>query len=121
MGVGESLGYLNDLASALIRAEIDGCPNGGSAHVGRLLDCAEHDLVELVGVGQQLVVIHFHKERDFVGVFASHGTQNAIGGSDRIAATFNSETDNVFGVEIIRVFGKTCAGRMFDSLVHREI
>ena len=50
------------------RAEVDRGADAGRAEVARLLDRAEHDLVELVRVGQQLVVVDLHDERDVVGV-----------------------------------------------------
>src|SRR5882724_4648681 len=120
MRVGKSPGYLHNLTRALVGTEIDGSADGSGTHIGRLLYRAEHDLVELVRKGQELVVIDFHEKWNLVGIFTSHSTQNPKGGSKRIAAAFDSQAYNIFGVEIIRVFGKTRAGGMFDSLVHRK-
>src|SRR5260370_24256045 len=70
VGVGEGLANFDDLAATLFGAEIDGGADGGSAEVVSLLDGAEENLIGLVREGQQLVVIHFHDERNFVVVLA---------------------------------------------------
>ena len=68
VGLGEGLGDLLDLAGGLVGAEVDRGADAGRAEVVGLLDRAEHDLVELVRVRQQLVVVELHDERDAVGV-----------------------------------------------------
>ena len=83
-------------------------------------DRAEHDLVELVRVGQQLVVVDLHQERDLVRVLARDRAQHAEGGRDRVAAAFDGELDDVLRVEVIRVLGEAGAAGVLDALVDRQ-
>jgi hypothetical protein len=120
MGVREGLADLDDLTGALVGAEIDSGPDGGSAHVVSLLNGAEEHLVEPIGEGEQFIVIDFHNERDFVGVLARDRTENAECGSDGVAAAFDGELDDVAAVEIIRIFREARAAGVLDALVHGE-
>ena len=65
---GKGLAHFLDLARGLVGAEVDGGTDTGGTQVVRLVDRAEHDLVELVGQRQQFVVVQLHDERDAVGV-----------------------------------------------------
>src|SRR5438552_440908 len=113
MSHGERLGHLNNLAGTLVRTEINRGSHCSSAHVESLLDRSEHDLIKLIGVGQQFVVIDFYQEGDLMGVFASHYTEHAKGRGHRIATAFNGEFDYIFSIEVIRVLGKAGTSRVF--------
>jgi bifunctional DNA-binding transcriptional regulator/antitoxin component of YhaV-PrlF toxin-antitoxin module len=65
--------------------------------MSRLLDRAEHDLVELVRVGQQLVVVDLHDERDLVRVLAGHQPEHAEGRGHGVAAALDRELHDVLG------------------------
>src|SRR6266852_4714027 len=118
VGVGEGLADFDDLAAALVGTKIDGGADGGRAHVVGLLDGAEENLIGLVREGEQLVVIHFHDEGDFVGVFAGDGAEDAEGGGYGVATAFDGELDDVAAVEIIGIFGEAGAARVFDALIN---
>src|SRR5229473_7040587 len=118
VGVGEGLANFDDLAATLFGAEINGGADGGRAHVVGLLDGAEENLIGLVREGEQLVVIHFHDEGDFVGVFAGDGAEDAEGGSHGVATAFDGELDDVAAVEVIGIFGEAGAARVFDALIN---
>src|SRR5262249_58736114 len=64
VGVSECLADLDNLAAALIGAEINCCADGGRAHVIGLLDGAEENLVSFVGIGEKFVVIELREERN---------------------------------------------------------
>ena len=116
----EGLADLDDLPRGLGRAEVDGGAHRHRAHVGRLLDGAEHDLVELVRVGEELVVVHLHDERDLVGVLARHRAQHAEGGGDGVAAALDGQLDDVLRIEVVGVGRERGAGRVLDALVDRQ-
>ena len=78
---------------------------------------AEEDLVELVGIGEQLVVVELHEEGNLVRVFARDGAEHAEGGGDGVAAAFDGEFDDVFGIEIVGILGEAGAGGVFDALI----
>ena len=120
MGFGEGLADFDDLAAGLIGAEIDGGANRGGAHVVGLFDGAEEDLIGFVGEGEEFVVIDFYDEGNFVRVFAGDGTEDAVSGSDGVAAAFDGELDDVFTVEIVGILGEAGAGRVLDALINRE-
>src|SRR5882724_4107123 len=117
MSMREGLADFDDLAGALIGAEIDGGANGGGAEVVSLLHGAEEHLVEAIGEGEQLVVIHLHDERDFVGVLARDGAEHAESGSHSVAPTLDSQLDDVAAVEVIGIFREAGAAGMLDALV----
>ena len=73
-----------------VRAEVDGGADGRRAHVVGCFDRAEQNLVELVGVGEQLVVVDLHEERDLVGVLAGDRAEHAEGGGDGVAAALDA-------------------------------
>ena len=111
---------LHNLPRGFVRAEINCRSHGHCAHVPRLFNVREIDLVELVRIGEQFVVVQFHEERDFVRVFAGHRAEHAERGGDGVAAAFDGKLHDVFGVETIRIFRKAGSGGMFDALVHRQ-
>ena len=116
----EHLADLDDLPAGLGRAEVDGGADGRRAHVERLLHVAEHDLVELVRVGQELVVVHLHDERDPVGVLAGDRAQHAQGRGHGVAAALDGQLHDVLGVEVVGVGRERGAGRVLDALVDRQ-
>src|SRR5713226_9401980 len=124
MGVGEGLADVDNLAAALVGAEIDGGADGGSAEVVSLLHRSEKNLIGFVWVSEQLVVIHLHDEGDFVGVLARDGTQHAEGGGHGVAAALDGELNDVAAVEIIGILGEAGAAGVLDALVdgqYREV
>ena len=116
----EGLRHLDDLAPGFGRAEVDGGADRHRAHVARLLDAGKKDLVELVGVGQELVVVELEQERNLVRVLARAGAQHAEGRGHRVAATLDGQLDDVFGVEVQRIFCERGAGAVLDALVDRQ-
>ena len=68
-------------------------------------------------IGQEFVVIEFYEERNFVGVLAGDGAEDAEGGSDGVAATFHGELNDIFAVEVVGIFGEAGAGGVLDALV----
>src|SRR5258708_1860011 len=120
VSMGEGLADFDDLAAALVGAEINRGTNGGCAHVVSLLDGAEKNLVGLIGEGEQLVVIHFDDEGNFVGIQAGNGAEDAEGGGDGVAAAFDGELDDVAAVKIIGILGEAGAAGMFDALIDGE-
>ena len=116
----EGVGDLYELAARLVGAEVDGRADGRRAEVVRLLDRAEEYLVELVRVGQKLVVIDLDDEGNPVRVLARDRAEDAEGRGDGVAAALDGEFDDVFGVEVERVGRERSAGRVFDALVYGE-
>src|ERR1035438_4834822 len=118
VSLGEGLAYFDDLAVALLGAEIDRGTDRGSTHVIGFLHGAEENLVELVGISEQFVVIQFDEEGNFVRVFPRHRAEYAEGRSDSVTAPFDGELHDIFAVEIIRVLGKTGPGGMLNALIN---
>ncbi len=110
----------DDLPRGFVRAEINRRAHRCGAHVPRLLDLREINLIKTVRHCHQFVVVQLHDERDFVRVFARHDAQHAERGSDGVAAAFDGQLHDVFRVKIIRVLREARAGGMFDALIHRE-
>ncbi len=81
---------------------------------------AEQDLVELVRVGEELVVVDLHDERDLVRVPARHRAQHAQRGGHRVAAALDGELHDVLGVEVGGVLGEGGARGVLDALVHGQ-
>ena len=81
---------------------------------------AEHDLVELVRVGQELVVVDLDDERNVVRVLARHRAEHAEGRRDGVAAALDGELDDVLRVEVGRVRRERRAGGVLDALVDRQ-
>src|SRR5689334_10592754 len=104
----------------IVRSEIDRSTNRSRAHLISLLDHPEQNLFETVGICQQLIVIDLHKKRNLVSVLARHRSQHTKRGSDRVAATFDRQLDDVLWVEIVRILGKACTAGMLDTLIHRQ-
>src|SRR5581483_2508908 len=84
------------------------------------LDRAEQDLFKVVRIGQEFVVIDFDDKGNLVGVLPRHHAEHAKGGSDGVAAAFDGEADDVFGVKVIGILGEAGAAGMFDALVNGE-
>src|ERR1700756_4925823 len=118
MRVCESPADLDNLAVALLRAEIDRGAYGGWAHVVRDLHGREKHLIELVWVGEQFVVIQLHDERDFVRVLSGDGAEDAAGSGHSVTPAFYGEFYDIFRVEVVRVFCETCARGVLDPLVY---
>jgi hypothetical protein len=86
----------------------------------RLLHRGEHDLIEGVGVGQQLVVVRLDDERDPVGVPARHHPEHAHGGGDGVTTALDGQFAQVRRVEVGRIRGERRGGRVLHPLVHRQ-
>ena len=120
VSLGEGLADFDNLAATLLGAEINGGAHRGSAHVVGFLNGAKENLVGFIGIGEQLVVVEFYDERNFVGVLAGDGAQHAEGGGHGVAVAFHGELDDIFGVEIIGIFRKAGTSGMLDALIHRK-
>ena len=102
----EGLGHLDDLSIRVLRTEVDGCPHRGGPEVPGLLDGAEHDLVEVVGIGQEFVVVDLDHEGDLVRVLPGDRPQHAEGGGHRVAAALDGKFDDLLPIEVDRILGK---------------
>ena len=111
---------LLELAAAAFGAEVDGRADPDTAHVERLLHAREHDLVELVRVGDELAVVELEDEGDLVGVALGDRTEHAEGARDAVAPARDRELDDVLGVEVDRVGREARTGGVFDALVDRQ-
>ena len=120
MRPGEGLRHFLDLPRRLVRAEVDRRADRDRAHLERLLDAGEHDLVEAVRVGEELVVVQLHHERDLVGVLARHRAQRPERRDDAVAAALDGQLDDVGRVEIDRRRREARARRVLDALVDRQ-
>ncbi len=115
--VREGLADFDDLAAALVGAEIDGGADRRRAHVVGLLHGAEENLIGFVWKGQQLIVIDLYDERDFVGVLARDRAEHAEGGSHGVAAAFDGQLDDIPAVKVIGILGEARAAGVLDALV----
>src|SRR6266550_4435345 len=68
-----------DLASRLIRTEIDSRAHRHGAEVLSLFHSSKHYLIEFVRKGQQLVMIYFYYERNLMSIPAGDDPQDAKG------------------------------------------
>ena len=103
-----------------VRPEVDRRADGDAPHVTRLLDLREHDLVELVRVGQELVVVDLEEERDLVRVLPRDGAEDAERRGDGVAAPLDRGLHDPLRVEADGVLREAGAGRVLDPLVDRE-
>src|ERR1035437_9883813 len=120
MSLGEGHCDLLELPGRLLGAEVDGGAHRDRPQVPGLLDGAVHHLVELVGVGQQLVVVELDDEGDLVRPLPRHRTQHAEGGGHRVAAALDGQLDDLPAVEVDGVGGERSARGVLDALVHGE-
>ena len=81
------------------------------------LDGPKQDLIEFVRQGQQLVVIYFYDEWNFVRVLASHAAEHAERRGDTVTAAFNRQLHDIFRIEILRIRSERSAGRVLDTLI----
>ena len=109
--------YFENLAVAFLRTEVHGGPHGGGPQLPGLPHRTEHNLVELIGVGQQLVVVDFDHERNLVGVLARHRTKRAERGGHGVATAFHGQPEDVFGVEIHRIGAESGTRGVLNALV----
>ncbi len=120
MGVSEGFGNFLDLPIAFRRTEIDGGTHRHRSHVKGLINGCKQDLVVFIWIGEQFVMVEFQNKRDLVGVFSGNRAQDAQCGCNRIASGFQSQFNDVFRVEIDGVRSKGGAGRVFNTLIHRQ-
>ena len=95
-------------------------PDADRAEVGRLAGRAEHDLVVLVRVVEELVVVELDDERDPVRVAPGHGPEAAEGGGDGRGPALEGQLDQVGGVEVGGVLGEAGRAGVLDALVHGQ-
>ena len=95
-------------------------PNRDRPEVPGLLDGAEHDLVELVRVREQLVVVELDDERNAVRPVPRHSGEHAERRGDPVAPAFDGELDDLAGVEILGIGSERRACRVLDALVDGE-
>ncbi len=120
VGFGKGAADFDDLAIGLVGTEIDGCADSGSTHVPSLLNSTEEHLIEFIGVSEQFVVIDLHDEGNLVRIFVCHGAENSERGSYGVALAFYRELDDIFRVEIVRIFGEASARGVLDALIDRK-
>ena len=120
VGPVERLRDLDDLPIRILGAEVDRRTDRRGAELPGLVDGAEHDLAEVVRIGQQLVVVQLHDEGDPVGVLPAHAPQHPEGGRHRVASALDREFDDLLAVEVDRVLREARAGGVFDALVDRK-
>ena len=116
----ERLAHLDDLPARLVGPVVDRAPDGRAPHVAGLLDRGEHDLVELVRVGQELVVVDLEEERDLVRVLPRDGPEDAERRGDGVAPPFDGGLHDPLRVEADGVLREARAGRVLDPLVDRQ-
>ena len=114
---GEGLADLVQLARRLLGSEVDRRADTGGAQVVGLLDRAEHHLVELVRVGEQLVVVELDDERDAVRVAARHHAEHTERRGNGVAAAGDCQLDDVLRVEVARVGSERRGSGVLDALI----
>ena len=107
----------DDLAIRFGGAEVNRRTHGGAAHVGGLLERAVHHLVTDIRIGEQLVVVDLHYERNLVRVAAGNAAEHPEGGADSVATAFDSELHDVFTIEVDWVLSERSASGVLDTLV----
>ncbi len=116
----ERLADFDDLARGFFAAKVDGRPDRRGAHIPGLLHVGKHHLVEFVGVGEELVMIDFDQERNFVRIFAAHHPEHAQGGSDRVASAFDSKVHDSFGIKASWVLSERRSPGVLDPLIYGQ-
>ena len=74
----------------------------------------------LVRVSEQLVVVDLYEKRNLVRIFPRDGAKHAERRCHGIAAAFDSQLDDILGIEIERVFCKASPRRMLYALIDRK-
>ena len=112
---------LDDLARGVVGAEVDGRADGTCSPCPSACLMVPHVICSaLFGIGEQLVVVELHHERDLVRVLARDRAEHAEGAGDGVAAAFDRELHDVLGVEVLGVLRERSAGRVLDALIDRE-
>lgn len=62
-------------------------------------------------------MVDFHHERNAVGVLTRATAEHSEGRSHGIAAAFDREANDVFGIKVRWILGETCAGTVFNALI----
>jgi hypothetical protein len=108
---------LDDLPARLLGAEIDRRTDGHGSHVERLPHACKRDLVVPIRVREELVVVDLEHEGNAMRVATCHRAEDTERRGDRVAAAFDGQLHDVFGVEVQRVSREGGAGGVLDSLV----
>ena len=72
MSMLKHLGHFLQLPLGLLRPKVDGRADPHRAHLEPLFDAREADLIERVGIRDELVVVELHQKRDLVRVLPSN-------------------------------------------------
>ena len=116
----EGVRDFHDLALRLFRAKVDRGADRDCAHLERLIDRGEHDLVVAVRIAEELVVVELQHHRNAMRILAGDRAKHAQGRGDCVAAAFDRELDNVGRVEVVGIFSERGARRMLDALIDRQ-
>ncbi len=116
----EAVGDLDELPRALLAAEVDRRADPDRPEIPGALHAREQHLVELVRVGEQLVVVDLHDEGDLVRVPAAHRAEHAERRSNRVAAALDRQLDDRIRVEVGRVDREAGPGAVLDALIDGE-
>ena len=120
MCAGKGFADFDNLPVGFGRAKINGGSHTCTPHFPGLFDLSKDDLIVLGWICEQLIVVKFEDEGNFVGVFAGNHAEYAQCGCHGITAPFYGEFDDIFGVKIDGVGGKGRAARVFDALINGE-
>ena len=120
VGTLEGPGHLDQLRTALGRAEIDRSPDRDGPHVPRLLDRTEHHLIIGVRIADQLVMVELDDEGNPMCVPSRDGTQHAESRRYGVAASLDRQANDILRIEIKRIGCERGACRMFDALIDRK-
>ena len=117
----EHLGHFLHLPLRLLRSEVDRRADADRAHVERLPDAREPDLIEGVRVGEELVVVQLQQERDLVRVLRratvpSTPSVDATALQPPSIASFTMFS----GSKLRRVGRERRARRVLDALIDRK-
>ena len=116
----EHLRHFLNLALRFLRAEVDRRADAHGAHVERLPDAREPNLIERVRIRQELVVIDLEDERNLVRVLPRDRSEHAERGGDGVAPAFDRQLHEVLGIEVHRVRRERRAAGMLDALIDRQ-
>src|ERR1700743_3584204 len=116
----ERLRYFNYLVVRIFRTKIYGSTHSSGAQVPGVFNGAKWYLFIFCRIGHELVMVYFNQKRNLMRILSGHDGQITKRSSHRVAAGLNSQLDDIFRVEVKRVFGKRCTRGMLNTLVDRQ-